>query len=63
MELSIEDAERRCPKCAKQLKFFTLTRTPEFLPPITIVGCPTCGVPDWRGDTVRESVTKSRATS
>ena len=46
MELSIEDAGRQCPKCALPLKYFTLTRNPKYLPPITIVGCASCGVPD-----------------
>ncbi len=54
MELSIEEAGRRCPKCAMPLKYFTLTRDPKYLPPITIVGCATCGVPDWRAETENE---------
>lgn len=61
MELSIEDAGRPCPKCALPLKYFTLTRTPEYLPPITIVGCPTCGVPNWHVETEAEQPTKSLA--
>jgi len=61
MELSIEDTGRPCPKCALPMKYFTLTRDPDYLPPITLVGCPTCGVPDWRVETEIEQPTKSRA--
>jgi hypothetical protein len=62
VELSIEDVGRPCPRCALPMKYFTLTRDPEYLPPITMVGCPICGVPDWLVETDMELSTKSRAT-
>ena len=49
MIVKIKDAGRLCPVCARPLKCFTLTRTPEEdLPCITVVGCHSCGVPTWQ---------------
>lgn len=58
MELSIEDIGRPCPKCALPLKYLALTRAAEYLPPITIVVCATCGVPNRYVKTEIESPTK-----
>lgn len=59
MKLSIEDVGRPCPKCALPLKYFTLTRAPEYLPSITLVACATCGIPDWYVKTEMEPPTES----
>lgn len=44
MGVVIEDAGRPCPKCARPLKFFTVTREYLELPPATIIGCFDCGI-------------------
>ena len=49
MIVTIENADRPCPKCARPLNYFTLSRSSEEESlSITLIGCQTCGIPDWQ---------------